>query len=161
MSELLSGLIPDQSPSTSQGSIENSDGDLPFPLPKERDEFSEGVADGRKAVSDIGAQPYRWRELPGESPEFGDVVADDEVRVMIEFGSIVVSPAELERIGPATLLTLPHGEQEDVNLVVDGDVVARGRAIIVNGKLAVEITQLLGNVLAEDTAKDTEKKVAA
>lgn len=108
---------------------------------------TEGVGEYRGADSQLrlaqvvdahragrGAQPFTWTELePHSSPR--------PVRIYLGRTHVASSVTELAR--PGTIVTLDCRADEPAEIVVDGQVVAYGRVVIVHGKMAVEVSRLV------------------
>jgi flagellar motor switch/type III secretory pathway protein FliN len=116
---------------------------------------------GRFVRSPLGAKlrlESPWRSLAGSEAPMSDEdvrplapsaldVQDLELLVSVELDRFPVTLGELQRWRPGELVNLRRGPSENVSLVVETGaqrrVLAEGRVVVVEGRLAVEVLRLL------------------
>jgi flagellar motor switch protein FliN/FliY len=64
--------------------------------------------------------------------------------VRIEFGRRAVDGAAAAALEPGNVVALEAAAEELVDVRVDGRVVARGKPVVIGGKLAVRVTEIIG-----------------
>ena len=130
---------------------------LPGELPDEvasRDDSS----DHDPSADGLQTTPFSFPPLmDGVEPSATVHQDDSTVRVAIEYGSTSLEGSEFEDLGPDALLSLDESIDEHVRVVVDGQVIGTGVVIVVDGKIAIEITRLLGF----EPSKSNKKQDAA
>lgn len=70
---------------------------------------------------------------------------DVPLRVTVEIGSTRLPISELLNLGAGKMVELDQLEGEPLIIKAGGKIIARGVAVEVNGKLAVRITEIVGN----------------
>ncbi len=88
-------------------------------------------------------RPYALSELDGPVECQPALTKTGECLVRIEFGSRHMTVAEIQRLQSPSLLTLFEPYEADARVTIEGTTVATGKVVIVDGKVAVQITQLL------------------
>lgn len=78
-------------------------------------------------------------------PDFGslDMVLDVELELTVELGELRLPLKQLLHLQQGDRLALGKRQDEPVTILVDGRAVARGEALVVDGSLAVKITEIL------------------
>ena len=106
-------------------------------------------------------------EIPSDSsevqsfhfPDFGDAettsVCESSAqlgrsRLRIEYGRVEVLRTESASWQSGTTIVLPHDHAELVTVFVDGDAIARGELVEMDGKLGVRIRELISSVNADE-----------
>lgn len=64
--------------------------------------------------------------------------------VRIEFGRRAVDGAGASALEAGNVVPLDAGVDEPVDIRVDGQVTARGQCVVIGGKLAVRVTEIIG-----------------
>jgi flagellar motor switch protein FliN/FliY len=77
-----------------------------------------------------------------------DLVMDVELNVTLRFGQRQLSLREVLDLTSGSVVELDRQVDEPVELVLDGRVVARGEAVIIDGNYGMRITQVLQQVVA-------------
>lgn len=83
-----------------------------------------------------------------ESPANLDLVMDVELNVTLRFGQRQLSLREVLDLTSGSVVELDRQVDEPVELVLDGRVVARGEAVIIDGNYGMRITQVLQPLVA-------------
>lgn len=76
-----------------------------------------------------------------------DLVLDVELNVTLRFGQRQLSLREVLDLSSGSVVELDRQVDEPVELVLDGRVVARGEAVIIDGNYGMRITQMLHPVV--------------
>lgn len=69
---------------------------------------------------------------------------DIPVEVVVELGRAKMTIRRLASLEPEDVIELDHGQSEPVNLVVGGQVLARGEMVVVKDRVALKIVEVLG-----------------
>jgi flagellar motor switch protein FliN/FliY len=77
-----------------------------------------------------------------------DLVLDVELNVTLRFGQRQLSLREVLDLTSGSVVELDRQVDEPVELVLDGKVVARGEAVIIDGNYGMRITQVLQPMIA-------------
>jgi flagellar motor switch protein FliN/FliY len=72
---------------------------------------------------------------------------DVELNVTLRFGQRQLALREVLELTSGSVVELDRQVDEPVELILDGRVVARGEAVIIDGNYGMRITQLVQNVL--------------
>jgi len=112
--------------------------------------------DASQADSQKQAQSVEFAEAAGgEAVGAGaslDILLDMNVPVTIAIGRTEVSVRRLLQLGPGSVLKLGKPIEEPVDLYLRDTKFAMGSVVVVDGRFAVKITQILG---LGDTAANT------
>ncbi len=71
------------------------------------------------------------------------LVMDVELNVALRFGQRQLSLREVMELASGSVVELDHEVDEPVELILDGRVIARGEAVIVDGNYGVRVTEVL------------------
>ncbi|ADW70909.1 FliM/FliN family flagellar motor switch protein [Granulicella tundricola] len=94
------------------------------------------------------AQTFSFPEVTGTSTSNLNLVLDVELNVTLRFGQRQLSLREVLDLTSGSVVELDRQVDEPVELVLDGKVVARGEAVIIDGNYGMRITQVLQQVTA-------------
>ena len=72
-----------------------------------------------------------------------DLVLDVEVNVVLRFGTREMSLREILGLAAGSVVELDRNVEEPVDLLLDGKVIARGEAVIVDGNYGLRITEVI------------------
>ena len=72
-----------------------------------------------------------------------DLVLDVELNVTLRFGERKLPLREVLELGSGAVVELDRQVDEPVELILDGRVVARGEAVIIDGNYGLRVTQVL------------------
>ena len=92
-----------------------------------------------------GAQP---EGRPGRSIDF---LMDIPLELTVEIGRRSMTMGELIELTPGTVVELDHGSDENLDIMVNGKLVARGEAVMVGERYGVRVMEIIG----EDPFKST------
>ncbi len=87
-------------------------------------------------------RPYALCELEAAADAEPGLAETGECLVRIEFGTRQMTVAEVQRLQPQSLLALYEPHEDDARVTVKGKVLATGKVVIVDGKIAVQVTSL-------------------
>jgi flagellar motor switch protein FliN/FliY len=101
------------------------------------------------AASEAGAEPAAAMEpAPNAAPDDCrrlDFVRDIPLSLTVEVGRTKMTIGELLALGPGSLVPLAKAADEPLEIFINDRLVARGEAVIVNDRLAVRLTEVVGN----------------
>ncbi len=72
-----------------------------------------------------------------------DLVLDVELNVTLRFGERKLPLREVLDLGTGAVVELDRQVDEPVELILDGRVVARGEAVIIDGNYGLRVTQVV------------------
>ena len=75
-----------------------------------------------------------------------DLVLDVELSVTLRFGERKLPLREVLDLGSGAVVELDRQVDEPVELILDGRVVARGEAVIIDGNYGLRVTQVVQQV---------------
>jgi flagellar motor switch protein FliN/FliY len=81
--------------------------------------------------------------LQPNSSENLDLVLDVELNVTLRFGERKLPLREVLDLGSGAVVELDRQVDEPVELILDGRVVARGEAVIIDGNYGLRVTQVV------------------
>jgi len=96
------------------------------------------------------AAPVRFTDLHGQ-PATGDprdvsFLYDIPVQVSVRLGGARLLLRDLLGLGPGSVVELDRMAGEPLEVLVNGRLLARGEAVVVNGKFGVRLTELVDTV---------------
>ena len=71
-----------------------------------------------------------------------DMVLDVELNVTLRFGQRVLSLREVLELTSGSVFELDRQVEEPVELLLDGKVIARGEAVVIDGNYGLRITEV-------------------
>jgi len=99
------------------------------------------------AVQALSAKPFVFGAAAQSKDSNLDIVMDVELNVTLRFGQRQLALREVLELNSGSVVELDRQVDEPVELVLDGRVVARGEAVIIDGNYGMRITQLIPNML--------------
>ena len=84
-----------------------------------------------------------YRQLPSSTLT---QPADLELSVSIELGRVRMRMADVLQLAEGCVLALDKSTDEPVDVVINDQVVARGEVVVLNGKFAVRVLQVVSTV---------------
>lgn len=99
------------------------------------------------ALQAMSAKPFLFPDAAASDPSNLDLVMDVELNVTLRFGQRQLALREVLELTSGSVVELDRQVDEPVELILDGRVVARGEAVIIDGNYGMRITQLVQNVL--------------
>jgi flagellar motor switch protein FliN/FliY len=93
------------------------------------------------------AKPFVFEDAGGSEAANLDLVMDVELNVTLRFGQRQLALREVLELNSGSVVELDRQVDEPVELILDGRVVARGEAVIVDGNYGMRITQLVQHLL--------------
>lgn len=79
----------------------------------------------------------------GESSRRLDMLLDVPLEVNVELGRTRMTIQDLLQLGPGSVVELDKVAGEALDILVNGRLVARGEAVVVNDKFGVRITDIV------------------
>ena len=87
---------------------------------------------------------------PTENP-----AASSEVTLRLHLGSASISPRDLSQIHQGHIVPLDRDADGDVTVMLHDRVAARGRLVVLHGKMCVQLTEVFSDALSEVIAHST------
>lgn len=78
-----------------------------------------------------------------EAPRNFDLLLDVPLTVTVELGRSTLALRELLALGPGSVVELTKLAGESLDVLVNGELVARGEAVMVNDKFGVRLTDIV------------------
>jgi flagellar motor switch protein FliN len=82
-------------------------------------------------------------QAAGESSRRLDMLLDVPLEVNVELGRTRMTIQDLLQLGPGSVVELDKVAGEALDILVNGRLVARGEAVVVNDKFGVRITDIV------------------
>jgi flagellar motor switch protein FliN/FliY len=82
-------------------------------------------------------------ESPSESPRRLDLLLDVPLEITVELGRSKMTIQELIALSPGSVVELDKIAGEPLDIVVNGRLIARGEAVVVNDKFGIRITDIV------------------
>src|SRR6201992_4072934 len=79
--------------------------------------------------------------LPLQEPNL-DLVMNVELNVTLRFGQRLLSLREVLDLAPGSVVDLDRQVDEPIELLLDGKVIARGEAVVVDGNYGLRVTEV-------------------
>ncbi|MBI5467569.1 MAG: flagellar motor switch protein FliN [Deltaproteobacteria bacterium] len=110
------------------------------------DQWSEAFSEDKAAPQASSAKPASFNTLKTES--MGSVanlemILDIPVTVSVEIGRTRILVNELLQLGQGTVVELEKLAGEPMEILVNGKLIARGEAVVVNEKFGVKLTDIV------------------
>jgi len=80
---------------------------------------------------------------PTETPTL-DVLDDMELDLRIDLGQAYMRLDDVLRLEPGAVVSLDNAAEEPVDVVVGGQVIARGELLVLDGRYCVRVTSVAG-----------------
>jgi flagellar motor switch protein FliN len=101
-----------------------------------------------KRPSGSGKTFVQEEREPQEEPANLDLVLDVELNVTLRFGQRQLPLRDVLELTSGAVVELDRQVDEPVELVLDGKVIARGEAVIIDGNYGLRVTQVLQTMVA-------------
>ncbi len=95
------------------------------------------------ALLATSAKPFVFPSAPDSAAANLDLVLDVELNVTLRFGQRQLALREVLDLTSGSVVELDRQVDEPVELVLDGRVVARGEAVIIDGNYGIRVTQVV------------------
>lgn len=82
-------------------------------------------------------------QAAGESSRRLDMLLDVPLEVNVELGRTRMTIQDLLQLGPGSVIELDKVAGEALDILVNGRLVARGEAVVVNDKFGIRITDIV------------------
>lgn len=104
-------------------------------------------------LSPLPLEPFEGapRTAPAAAggPQNLDLLLDVPVPVMVELGRIRLPVGELLQLKPGSVIELERAAHEPVDILANGKLIARGEAVLLDGKLGIRILAIAPQRAAE------------
>ncbi len=101
------------------------------------------------ALQSASAKPFAFPDAAGVPDGANlDLVLDVELNVTLRFGQRQLALRDVLDLTSGSVVELDRLVDEPVELILDGRVVARGEAVIIDGNYGMRITEVLQHVVA-------------
>lgn len=110
------------------------------------DQWSEAFSEDKAAGPASAAKPASFNALKTESMGSVanlDMILDIPVTVSVEIGRTRILVNELLQLGQGTVVELEKLAGEPMEILVNGKLIARGEAVVVNEKFGVKLTDIV------------------
>ena len=112
------------------------------------DQWNDALSESRgAAASDAGsAKPANFNALKTENSGTVanlDMILDIPVTISVEIGRTRILVNELLQLGQGTVVELEKLAGEPMEILVNGKLIARGEAVVVNEKFGVKLTDIV------------------
>ena len=104
-----------------------------------------------KLIADLkpaGAPPFVFPQATEGGTGNLDLVMDVELNVTLRFGQRQLALREVLELSSGSVVELDRQVDEPIELILDGKVVARGEAVIIDGNYGMRVTQVLQPFMA-------------
>jgi len=85
-----------------------------------------------------------------------DALLDVELPVTLRFGRTHMTLDEVIDLGSGSVIDFGHGPNEPVEILVNGRVVARGEAVMVQGTYGVRISEIVSRRERLETTSESQ-----
>jgi flagellar motor switch protein FliN/FliY len=85
---------------------------------------------------------FSYPSVPEVNPGNLDLVLDVELKVILRFGQRQLPLREVLRLTSGSVVELDRQVDEPVELVLDGRVIARGEAVVVDGNYGMRVHEV-------------------
>jgi flagellar motor switch protein FliN/FliY len=103
------------------------------------------IADLKAAAA---ASPFVFPQVAEAGAANLDLVMDVELNVTLRFGQRQLALREVLELTSGSVVELDRQVDEPIELILDGRVVARGEAVIIDGNYGMRVTQVLQPFMA-------------
>jgi flagellar motor switch protein FliN/FliY len=93
------------------------------------------------AAVEIPTTPEAFQPVPTE-PVNLDLVLDVELKVTLRFGQRQLTLREVLELTSGSVIELDRQVEEPVELLLDGRVIARGEAVVIDGNYGLRVTEV-------------------
>ena len=104
-----------------------------------------------KLIADLkaaAASPFVFPQVAEAGSANLDLVMDVELNVTLRFGQRQLALREVLELTSGSVVELDRQVDEPIELILDGRVVARGEAVIIDGNYGMRVTQVLQPFMA-------------
>jgi len=97
-----------------------------------------------QAVAPVAEPPRRAPVASGPRPDSGnlDLLLDIQLPVVVRLGQTEMQMGELLKLTPGSILELNRSPESPVELLVNGQLIAKGEVVVVDGNFAFRITEI-------------------
>lgn len=99
-------------------------------------------------LQEASAAPFVFPHASDTAGTNLDLVMDVELNVTLRFGQRQLALREVLELASGSVVELDRQVDEPIELILDGKVVARGEAVIIDGNYGIRVTQVLQPMVA-------------
>lgn len=99
--------------------------------------------ESKEAVEEVAAAAENMMAATDSFPQNLDFLLDVSLQVSVEVGRTRMTIQELLSLGQGSVIELSKLAGEPLDIYINGRLVARGEAVIVNEKFGVRVTDIL------------------
>jgi flagellar motor switch protein FliN/FliY len=119
-----------------------------------KEKTSENQDDSKKQAQSVELSEANETDVSGSGGSIG-ILLDMDVQVTITIGQTEIPVKKLLQLGPGSVLKLNKPIEEPLDLYLSDSKFATGTVVVVDGRFAVKITQILG--IDDSSAKTQEE----
>jgi len=148
--DLAQGKLNEESQTDAAIAVEDAEAPPEAPEGAVPDGESEATADdsGNVGSADPAVKAAQFSELATTEPNAGesamDRVLDVTVKVSVELGRTEMSIQDIMSVGVGSVVELGRRAGEPVDLLLNGNVLARGEVVVVEENFGIRITSMEG-----------------
>ena len=91
--------------------------------------------------------------VPGEGAALllldGESQAGVNVEIVAVLGTAELKVSQILQLGRGAVVELERGAEDNIDLIADGRLVARGQVVVVEDKLAVQISEVVRQIISK------------
>lgn len=87
-----------------------------------------------------------------------DIISDVDLKISVELGRVQKRFKEILEMGPGTVVELDTSTGDRIDFLVNNQLVAKGEVMVVDGKFALRVTNVVGNI-TEAVKKALEERM--
>jgi flagellar motor switch protein FliN/FliY len=95
------------------------------------------------AAGNVGAATNAAAMIAAENSRTLDVIMDVNLQVVVEVGRARMTIQDLLQLGQGSVVELEKLAGESLDVYINGKLVAKGEAVIVNEKFGVRVTEII------------------
>ncbi len=119
-----------------------------------KEKTTEKQDDSKKQAQSVELSEANETEVSGPGGSIG-ILLDMNVPITITIGQTEIPVKRLLQLGPGSVLKLNKPVNEPIDLYLSDSKFATGTVVVVDGRFAVKITQILG---IDDSSSKTEEE---
>jgi len=87
-----------------------------------------------------------------------DIISDVDLKISVELGRVKKRFKEILDMGPGTVIELETNTGDRIDFLVNDQLVAKGEVMVVEGKFALRVTNVVGSI-SEAVKKALEERM--
>jgi flagellar motor switch protein FliN/FliY len=138
-----------ESPEASAGGIVPDSAQEAAGQPRAAGPTADRVVNGRVGAGAANVQPVQFMPFSSRSVETGrrniDLLMDVPLPVVVELGRTTMLVRDILSIGPGSVIELEKAAGENVDILVNGRLIARGEVVVIEENFGVRIVEFVSN----------------